>query len=193
MSFEASTPNLGLPQWVYTDKPQMIDFNGAFLDIDSHIVESGSSENGKWVKFCDGTMICYRHQDVITTFSAKGNLYISNWIDLGEFPQSFVVTPTIVVTPINPWGNNHYIWTTGIMNISKTSVGSVAIINIIEAGGLCGIEYIAVGRWKSGQLYDNTGAAILDGSASEITMSDNQDYTSAYSGAQMDDLAGQGG
>lgn len=27
------------------------------------IVESGSNANGKWVKYSDGTMICYRSQN----------------------------------------------------------------------------------------------------------------------------------
>ena len=44
-----------------------------------------------------------------------------------------------------------------------------------------------------GRLYDNSGAAVLDVESSEITMADNQDYTSAYSGAQMDNLAELGG
>lgn len=35
MSYETTTPNIGLPQWVYTDKPQMADFNTAFSKIDT--------------------------------------------------------------------------------------------------------------------------------------------------------------
>ena len=37
MSYETETPNLGLPQWVYTDKPQMTDFNDAFSKIDTGV------------------------------------------------------------------------------------------------------------------------------------------------------------
>ncbi len=40
MSYEATTPHLGLPQWVYTDKPQMTDFNAAFSAIDSGTVKA---------------------------------------------------------------------------------------------------------------------------------------------------------
>ena len=35
MAATNSTTNLGLPQWVATDKPEMTDFNTAFSDIDS--------------------------------------------------------------------------------------------------------------------------------------------------------------
>lgn len=36
MSYSSTTPNLGLPQWVLSDPPQMADFNSAFSTIDEH-------------------------------------------------------------------------------------------------------------------------------------------------------------
>lgn len=36
MSYSSTTPNLGLPQWVLSDPPQMADFNNAFSTIDEH-------------------------------------------------------------------------------------------------------------------------------------------------------------
>lgn len=37
MSSASKTPNLNLPQWVATEKPEMADFNGAFNTIDGNI------------------------------------------------------------------------------------------------------------------------------------------------------------
>lgn len=37
MSYSGTTPNIGLPQWVLSDAPQMADFNNAFSDIDSFV------------------------------------------------------------------------------------------------------------------------------------------------------------
>ena len=34
MSYNSQTPNLGLPQWILSDPPQMSDFNSAFSNID---------------------------------------------------------------------------------------------------------------------------------------------------------------
>lgn len=34
MSYNSQTPNLGLPQWILSDPPQMSDFNGAFSKVD---------------------------------------------------------------------------------------------------------------------------------------------------------------
>ena len=43
MSYQSTTPNLGLPQWVLSDGPQMSDFNGAFQDIDNFAGEKGAA------------------------------------------------------------------------------------------------------------------------------------------------------
>lgn len=51
MSYSSETPNLGLPQWVLSDPPQMVDFNNAFSTIDEHttfdsIVSPGGEMTG---------------------------------------------------------------------------------------------------------------------------------------------------
>lgn len=51
MSYSSETPNLGLPQWVLSDPPQMADFNNAFSTIDEHttfdsIVSPGGEMTG---------------------------------------------------------------------------------------------------------------------------------------------------
>lgn len=43
MSYQSSTPNLNLPQWIYTDPPQMQDFNGAFVNIDNFAGQKGQA------------------------------------------------------------------------------------------------------------------------------------------------------
>ena len=50
MSYESQTPIFGLPQWVMSDKISMIDFNNAFLDIDSKAVPNTRKVNGKALK-----------------------------------------------------------------------------------------------------------------------------------------------
>ena len=76
MASASKTPNLNLPQWVETEKPERTDFNTAFDAIDdvidggsatpfaampyvgtAPIIESGSNTDGHWVKFADGTLI----------------------------------------------------------------------------------------------------------------------------------------
>lgn len=43
MSSNSKTPNLGLPQWVLSDPPQMTDFNNAFLSIDNFAGTKGKA------------------------------------------------------------------------------------------------------------------------------------------------------
>ena len=43
MSYQSTTPNLGLPQWVLSDGPQMSDFNGAFQDIGQFCRRKGAA------------------------------------------------------------------------------------------------------------------------------------------------------
>lgn len=45
MSYESTTPNIKLPQWVYSDKPQMADFNTAFSRTDTAIGEKLDANN----------------------------------------------------------------------------------------------------------------------------------------------------
>ena len=45
MSYETTTPNIGLPQWIYADKPQMTDFNTAFSNIDTAVGNKLDTDN----------------------------------------------------------------------------------------------------------------------------------------------------
>ncbi len=47
MSYQSTTPNFDLPQWVYTDPPQMNDFNTAFSKIDGKAAPITRTVNGK--------------------------------------------------------------------------------------------------------------------------------------------------
>ena len=93
-------------------------------------------------------MVCYKHIDTSTSFSAQGSLYVSGWISLGNFPQAFTSLQSLVVDAINPWGETYYAWTTSVVGSSTSSAGKVAIVCTKSAGGLCGLRYIAMGRWK---------------------------------------------
>lgn len=60
---------------------------------------SGSNENGSWIKFEDGTMICdiIREYDFTTT-TPWGALYESDYINLGNLPQTFIEPPTVTAS-----------------------------------------------------------------------------------------------
>ena len=109
----------------------------------------GSASAGYWVKYDDGTMVCYRYQDVVVTFSTTSDsLQVSDWIELGSFGASFTATPSIMTNVIIPWSDSHCAWASGVRSSSNSSAGKLKIISTMPAGGACGVAYVAVGRWK---------------------------------------------
>jgi len=119
-----------------------------------HITESGSNENGRYIKFDDGTMICY-HSIELGSILAFGtgtfsDLYRTNtatWI----YPQRFVGSPIITA------GVNHRN-ITGInraIGVSSDTPGDDSVHNIQAfrySGGNqdtnVAVHLIAIGRWK---------------------------------------------
>lgn len=63
MSYVSQTPNLGLPQWILSEPPQMSDFNGAFSSIDQFAGEKGQP-NGIATLTQRGTLYSLTPQDL---------------------------------------------------------------------------------------------------------------------------------
>ena len=110
------------------------------------IEESGSAENGSYIKFSEGTMICYY------TYSSSNRNFdgidvngIRYCTDTLWFPQQFVSIPTVTASTFI----NGYCGFVGRINANTTLfsvmlciVGDVDITRNIE------ITYTAIGRWK---------------------------------------------
>lgn len=130
MAAAAKTPNLNLPQWVATEKPERTDFNAALSAIDGAIiVESGSNANGSYIKFADGTMIC--------SGMAIGSI---------TFPIGFYVSPNIAITPFTSAivvVTYHNITSTGLLLSIHYWTGT----NFDNAGDY--VSWVAIGRWKA--------------------------------------------
>lgn len=112
----------------------------------STIIESGSNDNGSWIKYSDGTMICYKSTGEIdmNITTSWGSLYEGN-ISVGNFPAVFIETPTISVTP---FGSGMLIEQGGI-DASKTSWGNITCVrpNSVE-NVKARFHLIAIGKWK---------------------------------------------
>lgn len=109
----------------------------------------GSASTGYWVKYDDGTMICYKRTTIMPNAqTAMGDFYRSDYISLGNFPAAFTT-----LTYIQPaiWYANYstlYMWCTAAYGPSTTSAGSVAVITNAKFSGLVEVMYTAIGRWK---------------------------------------------
>ena len=111
------------------------------------IIESGSNENGSYLKFSDGTLICYSTVTITTTINtAWGSMYESSQVSLGTTPYtfygSFIVTGTCVGTR-----------SAFLENITDASVNSYGKTYLARPSSATSNDYkfqlIAIGRWKA--------------------------------------------
>ena len=128
------------------DYENLRGYRGKLYYDGNPVVESGTNSNGRWTKWMDGTMICYKHIDfgsvVITT--AWGSFYeTASDYSCGNYPQAFVETPCISIMPINTC------FVEKRANTTATSWGSFWACRPAqyESFSLV-VDCIAIGRWK---------------------------------------------
>lgn len=107
--------------------------------------ESGSNDNGSWIKYDDGTMICWKKLNGnININIAWGSLYY-NEVELGNSPLSFIENPTI---SYNLTGENCFVCGTSKIT-SMTDLGRVTLVRPTQLNNMpYTINVIAIGRWK---------------------------------------------
>jgi len=109
------------------------------------IIESGSNANGKYIKYIDGTMICYGTKHYNSVSISNTYQSVMKWYnDNISFPQTFIGRP-IVNGNVNVDGdliyfNTHSITTTTFSYfISSEKSGTFTNVDV---------DYIAIGKWK---------------------------------------------
>lgn len=114
----------------------------------NNIVESGSNSNGRYIKFSDGTMVCYKtiHKTNVDMSNQWGALYETvSAVEFGDFPQTFIEKPCVSVTKTDGAGIMHE----GIGSITTTSAGSTYFCSPINRSSInFYVDIIAIGRWK---------------------------------------------
>lgn len=64
---------------------------------------SGTNANGSWVRFADGTQICWKDVTLgdVDCTSAWGSVYESGWFNMGNWPIAFNGTPRVFVQRVS--------------------------------------------------------------------------------------------
>lgn len=107
------------------------------------IVERGSTANGEYVRFADGTQICTFNAVFTLTTAALGSIFRDNtnvgaWI----FPAAFAVAPSVATST-----NNAVTWA-GMASVSATQLNAVPIFSAAALSGSgVRVYFQAVGRW----------------------------------------------
>lgn len=108
------------------------------------MIESGSNNNGSWIKYSDGTMICYRKiEKTVAITDVYGTLYKGIIEDI-NFPQSFVSIPYCLAQNN---GANHII-IGQCQAVSTTKIGKLEIWSSIATTTYVIPVIIAIGKWK---------------------------------------------
>ena len=156
MASASKTPNLNLPQWVGTEKPERTDFNAAFDAIDTtvashlaesaskHIKESGSNANGRYIKFDDGTQICWNTVSFPATFTAWGSIFLFNYDTKITFPSAFISSPSL-----NATNSGGYAAMIARASRDATGITQLSLVRGTISDQTYVIDYVAIGRWKA--------------------------------------------
>lgn len=113
--------------------------------------ESGSNENGSWIKYDDGTMICMNtiSVDSMEITTAWGSGFRSNTFNFDNFPQPFISKPYYanIVFDGSEDGMSGEIMK--MTPATTTNVGAYHLFRPMSATiSNFYISYFAVGRWK---------------------------------------------
>ena len=109
------------------------------------VIESGSNENGKYIKFADGTMICRHTFTKTLSFPIEWGGWYEGTISNVSFPQSFVgEIPDISLDKTR--GAEAIV---GTVNPTLTGIESATLQRPTTATDVaCVFSYIAIGKWK---------------------------------------------
>ena len=115
--------------------------------INSTIVESGTNENGTYIKYDNGIMICFKTITItgVNINGSWGALYESGAIQLGDFAQTFSERPTV----INEKSAGQGCWLELNDNITNTSAGRCYVVSAVSSTNKSlTFEITAFGKWK---------------------------------------------
>lgn len=113
------------------------------------IIESGNNENGNYIKYSDGTMICTKTVEGTAQITEQYYSYFYHTpddqnFDLGDYAMSFIERPVCNVT----FRGGNPQWIVAIQNQSASHVGSLHILSVTSKTAGAYYDIIAIGRWK---------------------------------------------
>lgn len=115
-----------------------------------YIVESGSNDNGSWIKYSDGNMICYGSKDVTLNCSQSwGNLFVGRYENHISFPQEFIDIPLLQIHTRSTTNSSSWLISYDKTTVSKSNFYEVDVARAIANSSVpITIIFIAIGKWK---------------------------------------------
>ena len=106
------------------------------------IVESGTNENGRYIKFGDGTMICFINSRQTKTVGGGGQF---SWV----YPSTFIDKNVSIACHGNSVNQSYFfvLQNTGTTT-SEAVMAARTATSGVSAGTSIDVNMIAIGRWK---------------------------------------------
>ena len=108
------------------------------------IIERGSNSNGEFVKYADGTMICFRPFITSSGADDRGAVFRSDPVQTVSYPASFISSPQVVfginASNVNAFGAKCGVESDRINGFRAYGPGSGDVTDV-------NIALTAIGRW----------------------------------------------
>jgi len=120
------------------------NLNNNFIEC-FNIIESGSNENGNYIKYSDGTMICYgvRSNTLANNNTQIGAMWYTDSVNLGSFPVEFAEEPIINLYNIGAFTILEH------LNLTSENIGNIYMGNGTKReASLQKTMFIAIGKWQ---------------------------------------------
>jgi hypothetical protein len=115
-------------------------------------IASGSNSNGNYIKFPDGTLICYKGIDTyVAITNTWGSLYESVVVvKFGDWPAAFTGNPDAVAQVLTHGESDHlYALIESISGVTATLAGESFLLRPVStAASKYYISVVTIGRWK---------------------------------------------
>lgn len=131
---------------VWTEYPDRVDYIKVTIG-GKDIAESGENENGSYIKYYDGTLICKGSRTFnININKAWGAVYeTTDMYDFGQFPIQFVDIPEGVYLTQK---TGFTCFSERIQNTTKANIGSTWFTRPTTMEGEVTWSFLAIGKWK---------------------------------------------
>ena len=119
------------------------NFSNMPLVVGGPIVESGNNANGDWIRYADGTQICYKHTvSTAEATNAYGSLYFSYFIGW-TFPRQFTRKPLA-----GAFLEDNQMVSAALYNVGTGIIERLNVYTSVPISQTISVHYIAIGRWK---------------------------------------------
>lgn len=110
------------------------------------VIERGANANGDYIRFADGTQICWKRITADATGSPVGSVFGSGAFGAGPYPASFNAAPRVSHSGFIASGSADSMWSSCYTPATQTSWGNYRLLSA-SASAAGYIDIVAIGRW----------------------------------------------